>query len=96
MPVLLSPDAVLARSDRVSWRVLEGDALILHPEAGTLHRLNGTGTRAWELLDGSRSLSTIAAALADEYEVSTADALTQLADVGAELVAAGLVTEVRA
>lgn len=96
MPVLLSPDAVLARSDRVSWRVLEGDALILHPEAGTLHRLNGTGTRAWELLDGSRSLSTIAAALADEYEVSAADALTQLADVGAELVAAGLVTEVRA
>jgi hypothetical protein len=92
MPVLLSPDAVLARSDRLSWRILEGDALILHPEAGTLHRLNGTGTRAWELLDGSRSLEAIAAALADEYEVSAADALNELTDLGAELLANGLVT----
>ena len=90
MPVLLSPDAVLARSDRLSWRILEGDALILHPEAGTLHRLNGTGTRAWELLDGSRSLEAIAAALADEYEVSAADALGEVTDLGAELLEAGL------
>lgn len=96
MPALLSPDAVLARSDRLSWRVLEGDALILHPEAGTLHRLNGTGTRAWELLDGSRSLDTVAAALADEYEVSEADAIEQLAELGGELIAAGLVLEVKA
>ena len=96
MPVLLSPSTVLARSDRISWRVLEGDALILHPEAGTLHRLNGTGTRAWELLDGERSLDTIAAALTDEYEVSAADAINQLAELGAELVAGGLATKVTA
>jgi hypothetical protein len=96
MPVLLSPEAVLVRSERVSWRVLDGDALILHPEAGTLHRLNGTGTRAWELLDSSRSLSTIAAALADEYEVSAADALAQLVELGHELHEAGLVSEVQA
>ena len=93
MNVLLSPDAVLSRSDRLSWRILEGDALILHPEAGTLHRLNGTGTRAWELLDGSRSLEVIAAALADEYEVGADDALGQLTELGGELLAAGLVIE---
>ena len=95
MPVLLSSNSVLARSDRVSWRVLDGDALILHPEAGTLHRLNGTGTRLWELLDGSRSLEAIASALIDEYEVSEADANAQLAELGAELLDAGLVTAVR-
>jgi hypothetical protein len=94
MPVLLSPDAVLNRSDRTSWRILEGDALILHPEAGTLHRLNGTGTRAWELLDGTRSLDTIAAALTDEYEVSAAEAASQLLALANELHEAGLVTVV--
>jgi hypothetical protein len=94
MPALLSPDAVLNRSDRTSWRILEGDALILHPEAGTLHRLNGTGTRAWELLDGSRSLDTIAAALTDEYEVSAADAIAQVQELAHELQDAGLVTVV--
>ena len=93
MPVLLSPDAVLVRSDRLSWRILEGDALILHPEAGTLHRLNGTGTRTWELLDGSRSLETIAAALTDEYEVTADDALEQVTELGGELLVAGLAIE---
>jgi hypothetical protein len=96
MPALLSPESVLTRSDRLSWRVLEGDAVILHPEAGTLHRLNGTGTRLWELLDGTRALDTIAAALTDEYEVSAADALQQLQEVGGELLAAGLALEVGA
>lgn len=90
MPVLLSPDVILTRSDRLSWRVLDGDALILHPEAGTLHRLNGTGTRAWELLDGARSLEAIAASLTGEYEISVADALEQLIELGGELVDAGL------
>ena len=94
MNALLSPDAVLARSDRTSWRVLEGDALILHPEAGTLHRLNGTGTRAWELLDGTRSLESIAAALTDEYEVSAADASAEVLGLANELNDAGLVTVV--
>lgn len=94
MPVSPSPDAVLARSDRLSWRILDGDALILHPEAGTLHRLNGTGTRFWELLDGSRAIDAIAAALAEEYEVTPEDAVEQLTELADELLEADLL-EVR-
>jgi len=95
MPALLSPSTVLVRSDRLSWRVLDGEALILHPSAGTLHRLNETGTRLWELLDGERSIEGIAVALTDEYEIDVEDAVAQLLDVAGDLVSSDLV-EVRA
>lgn len=94
MPVP-QPEAVLQRSDRLSWRVLEGDAVILHPEAGTLHRLNGTGTRLWELMDGSRDLATIAQLLIDEYEVDLPTATEEVVAVAGDLVEAGL-AEVKA
>ena len=85
MPALLSPDAVLARSSRLSWRVLDGDALILHPEAGTLHRLNETGTRVWELLDGERSLADVADELTAEYEVSADEAVDHVLELAGDL-----------
>lgn len=91
MPALLSPSTVLVRSDRLSWRVLDGEALILHPSAGTLHRLNETGTRLWELLDGARSIEGIAVELTNEYEIAVDDALEQLLDVAGALVAGDLV-----
>lgn len=94
MPVLLSPSTVLARSERLSWRVLDGEALILHPSAGTLHRLNETGTRLWELLDGNRSVEGIALALTNEYEITQEDAVEQLLELADGLVGNDLV-EVR-
>ena len=87
---MLSPDTVLTRNERLSWRILEDEAVILFPDAGTLHRLNGTGTRAWELMDGSRSLGDIAKLLTDEFEVAPDTALAELQQLGADLVAADL------
>lgn len=90
-----SPEAVLVRNERLAWRVLEGEAVILYPEAGTLHRLNVTGTRMWELLDGKRSLAEVAAGLAAEYDVAPTDAVRDLQAVAADLMAAGLVEVAR-
>jgi len=86
----LPPDAVLTRNERLAWRVLEGGAVILFPEAGTLHRLNGTGTRVWEHLDGRRTITDIAVALADEYTVDVADAVEQVVALAVDLVDADL------
>jgi hypothetical protein len=94
MPASLSPESVLVRNERIAWRVLEGDAVILFPEAGSLHRLNGTGTRMWELLDGSRTLGSIAELLVDEYEVTFDQATDELTAVAADLLEANLVAAV--
>ena len=87
---MLSPDAVLTRNERLSWRILEDEAVILFPDAGTLHRLNGTGTRAWELMDGGRSIGDIAKLLTDEFEVAPDTALAELQTLAGDLVAADL------
>lgn len=88
----VSPESVLVRSERLSWRVIDGEALILYPEAGTLHRLNPTGTELWERLDGTATVAEIAAALCGDYEVAEAEAVADLRALGDDLVAAGLVS----
>jgi hypothetical protein len=87
----LSPDTVLGRNDRLSWRVLEGEAVVLYPEAGTLHRLNRTGTRCWELIDGACSIGEIAQLLAAEFDVAPDAAVGDLQALAEDLVAAELV-----
>lgn len=90
----LPPEAVVARNERLAWRVLAGEAVILFPEEGTLHRLNPTGTKVWELLDGARTLAEIGTGLTEEYDVEVADAVRDVRAVADDLLAAGLV-EVR-
>ena len=87
---LLPPDAVLVRNGRLSWRVIDEEAVILFPDAGTLHRLNGTGTRAWELLDGRSSIEGVSASLAGEFDVALAQAIADVQELATELIAAGL------
>jgi hypothetical protein len=47
---------------------MRGEALIVLTEQRKLHRLNGVGTRVWELCDG-RALSSIVQAIVAEFEV---------------------------
>jgi hypothetical protein len=91
MSALHTGSTVLACSPRLSWRVLDGQVLILCPEEGTLHRLNETGTRVWELLDGARTLEDVAVALTTEYEITAAEVLEQLLPLTDELRRAALV-----
>lgn len=85
-----SPDTVLARSDALTWRVLDGEAVILAPAAGVLHRLNGTGTRAWEMLDGRRTLAEIGEGLAAEFDIAADAAVHEVRGLAADLLAAAL------
>lgn len=86
----LSLDTVLARNERLSWRVLSGEAVILFPDVGSVHRLNDTGTAVWQRLDGSSTLADIAGALTRHYEVAVDQANDDIRGVAGELVDAGL------
>ena len=56
-------------------RVYEGEAFIVLPQFHEYKILNGTGTRIWELIDGTRSVDDIARAVSEEYEVTFEEAL---------------------
>ena len=61
------------------------EAVVVLPARGKIDILNEVGARIWSMVDGRRSVREIAAAIADEYQVSMAqaeaDALTFLEDL---------------
>ncbi len=58
------------RNERVTWRVLEGDCILLHLDSGVYYTLNEVGRFLWESLDGKRSVSEIQETILDRYDVS--------------------------
>ncbi len=55
-------------SDLATWRVLDGEAVIINNETSYYYRLNKTGTYIWSLLiDDEMSLDEIVENVSSEY-----------------------------
>jgi hypothetical protein len=55
--------------ERVLFRDLAGEAVLLEIESGRYFGLNEIGTRIWHLLRPGRPLEAVYSSLLDEYEV---------------------------
>lgn len=60
---------MLVRNPSVLWRELDGEAILLDPQAGCSYNLNPVGTLIWKLLDGQHDAEAIIAAICEAYEV---------------------------
>lgn len=78
-------------SPRTASRVFGQDAVIISPAENTVRMLNPTGSRIWELADGSRTMDEIAALLTQDFEVSLSEARQQVAEFLSDLETRGLV-----
>lgn len=65
---------MLVRNPSVLWRELDGEAILLDPQAGCSYNLNPVGTLVWKLLDGRHSTEDIVAAICEAYEVESEQA----------------------
>ena len=63
-------DSPVTRHPHAAAREYDGEAFIVVPELGEYNILNGTGSRIWELIDGSRGVTQIAEVISEEFEVS--------------------------
>ncbi len=84
------------RSQSVVARVVAGETLIVPVRAkvgdlASIYSFNGTGSLIWKLLEFPKTLSELATAVAQEYEVETAQAERDVADFVNEMKAVGLV-----
>ena len=71
-----------------------GDTVILlTPDSGEYFTLNEVGSRIWELADGSRSVTEIAAVLVEEYEAPLDEVRSDALEVLGELAEEGLVSD---
>lgn len=80
------------RAPAVTGRVVDGEAVLVHPRQGKIRVLNGVGARIWELADGERSVADLARAVATEYDVDLGRAESDAAAFCAELLNRGLLT----
>ena len=89
-------NATLVRSQSVVARVVAGETLIVPVRArvgdlASIYSFNGTGTLIWKLLETPKSVTELAAAIAQEYEVEPAQAERDVAEFVGEMKAVGLV-----
>jgi len=69
----------------VIGRIIDGEAVVVHPQQGKVQVLNPVGARLWELADGRRTVAELAQAIVAEYAVdlprAQADALAFCEDL---------------
>jgi hypothetical protein len=66
---MISDTARPVKHPHTASRLYSGEAIILNPAENVLRMLNPTGSRIWELVDGSRTVAEIGAILSRDYAV---------------------------
>ena len=84
------------RSRSVVARVVAGETLIVPirgkvGDLASIYSFNGTGTLIWKLLESPKTVAQLAASVAKEYEVDSAQAERDVASFVGEMKAIGLV-----
>lgn len=86
----MQPSAVPVHAPGVISRLMDGEAVLVHPAQGKVRVLNTVGARVWELADGSRDLAAVAEAIAAEYDISSERALADVTAFCEDLVRRGV------
>jgi hypothetical protein len=79
------------KSSDLIWRSIDDGTVIIDPDNGDIQVLNTVGARAWELVDGQRSIDQIAREITKEFEVSIEEAKADLDVYLGSLVEMGLI-----
>jgi len=85
------PDGYPARSERLVWRDIAGEVVIVDQDDGTIRTLNKTASYIWTLADGTRTTTDIVDSLAERYEVTPEQARVDASEFLRELVDTGLI-----
>ena len=90
---VMSSRTRLQRRQNILKQEAAGTVVLLNMDDGRYFALDGVGGRVWDLCDGSRTLSAIAAILAEEYEAPAETIERDLAELINDLTNEELVGE---
>jgi hypothetical protein len=79
------------RSPNATHQAVGEEAILVDLNTGTYYSLNDTGAMFWELLDGQRTISACAQAIAAEYDVEVEQVEADLLELAAEFQQEGLI-----
>ncbi len=79
------------RDGELPFQRLDEETIVVDPRQRTVHLLNETAARIWELLAAPRSVEELVSTLGDEYDADAAELRTAVSDCVAGLSDKGLV-----
>ncbi len=80
----------MARAEDTIWREIEGEIVVIKDDSLSVHVLNKTAARIWEMCGGDIGPDEIAANLCERYDVSFKQASTDVRNVTAKMMEIGL------
>lgn len=80
--------------EKISWRILDGEAVILNLDNGFYYSLNKVGTQIWELLAEKENTDEIIDIIADEYKADRKMVKTDLTDLFCKLKEEALIKSI--
>lgn len=88
-------DDVPRRVPNIVGRMVDEEAVLVHPGQGKVRVLNPVGARIWDLIDGQRTVADMARVVAQEYNVEPGTAEADALAFCTDLARRGLLAEDR-
>ena len=67
---MFTVDSQFAKNEKIPWRLIEEEAILLDLDEGEVLRLNPVGAEIWNAIDGTRTVAEIVAHICHTFEVS--------------------------
>ena len=67
---MLTLDTRLAKNEKIPWRLIEEEAILIDLEEGEVLRLSPVGAEIWNAIDGTRTVTEIVAHICRTFDVS--------------------------
>src|SRR3989442_2792559 len=93
MTVVLTLDTRLVKNEKIPWRIIEKDAILIDLEEGEVIRLNPVAAEIWNAIDGTRTMDDIVAHICRTFEVSERKARRGVHRFAKQLLRQGLIQE---
>ena len=71
---MLSLETIFKKNEKVPWRVIEGEAILVKVDSGEVSHLNEVATKIWQAIDGQRKVSDIIRHIHDSFDVKREEA----------------------
>ncbi|MBU1863228.1 MAG: PqqD family protein [Candidatus Omnitrophica bacterium] len=66
---MIALESCIVKNEKVPWRVIEGDAILVDVGKGEVVHLNEVGAQIWDFLDSTKKVSTIIQHVCKVFEV---------------------------
>lgn len=90
---MLPLDTIILKNERVPWRIIEGEAILVKVDSGEVIHLNEVAAEIWRIIDGKRKISEIVGHIQKDFDVDREQAEKDTLEFINSLSDINLVTE---